>query len=109
MPVDPFLVQVNGAGAWVLVNPRTIVSQKKYGNPCPPFILQDINGSAVDNRSARDLPDMYRFVNVIVEPRTKGVLDRIKKEKYISFELVREINSKITANRLMVLDYSYCY
>ncbi len=105
---DPFLVQLDGDRLLVLIHPRSVGSRERYGNPCPSFILQEMIGGKVVNKSAFDLPEKFRKVNIVVEPKIEKSLEIIEEEKYLPLKLVEEINAQQTNSRLMALDYCYC-
>ncbi|WP_410499161.1 hypothetical protein [Chitinibacter sp. S2-10] len=107
MSVDPMLVQLDGDRTLVLVAPRSSVDLDHYGQPCPPFVLQEIRNGKIENKPAQELLEKFRFMNLVFYPKIKKTLQRIKEEKFLSVNVIRDINSGGTNKKLMAIDYSY--
>jgi hypothetical protein len=107
MSVDPMLVQLEGERMLVLVYPHSIVSLERYGKPCPPFVLQEVSNGKIVNKSAKELPEKYRYVNIVFEPNNKKLIKKIKEENYLTTKSTKEINSEMTNTKLITVDYSY--
>jgi len=81
--VDPVLLQSDGQVAWVLVKPRSCGDWREFGKPDPAFVLYKVEQGKTTQHPARELPEAYRYMNILFWPKDEYNQEQIKLAKYV--------------------------
>jgi hypothetical protein len=108
---DPVLFQFDGKIVWVLVNPRSCGAWQRYGRPNPAFILFKIENGQQQQLKADELPEPFRYMNILFWPKDEYNLQQINEmNSILSWNEIVRLNQRFlkkgASKALMDIDYS---